>query len=209
MVTHTGYRGVNTPRLRPLDGAPTNSPPEKYSLEVWRHVAIEASEGAFDEGVKTLKAFTGAHVPKRQFEGRVIRAAREFEASYADSHRRARANPPTGAPADGLPIATGVIEGTCRRLVQDRVNLTVARWSLIGTVVVLLLLALRAGDDLDVCWQSHEQQEHERNHAWHYPNHQVPEVVPWAALSQPSRHSPLKIVKRKKSRRDLAPARLT
>ena len=30
--------------------------------------------------------------------------------------------------AAGLPIATGVIEGACRHLVKDRVNVTGARW---------------------------------------------------------------------------------
>ena len=60
-VTRTGYRGEGTLSLHRLDGA-LNLPPEKYSLEVRRRVAIEASESAFDEGVKTLEAFTGAHV---------------------------------------------------------------------------------------------------------------------------------------------------
>ena len=34
-----------------LDGA-LNLPPEKYSLEVRRRVAIEAAKSSFDEGVK-------------------------------------------------------------------------------------------------------------------------------------------------------------
>jgi hypothetical protein len=33
-----------------------------------RRVAIEAAKGGFDEGIQTLEEFTGAHVPKRQFE---------------------------------------------------------------------------------------------------------------------------------------------
>jgi len=144
---------------------------------VWRRVAIEASESAFDEGIKTLEAFTGAHVPKHQFEERVIRTAQEFEASYADDPRRASANPPSGASAHGLPNATGVIEGTARRLVEDGMILTVGRCSLIGTEDV---------DDLDICWQFHGQQEHERKQASHYADPQVPEAVPSAALSPPS-----------------------
>jgi hypothetical protein len=95
-VTRTGYRGEGTASLHPLDGA-LNLPPEKYSLEVRRRVAIEASKRAFDEGVKTLEAFTGAHVPKRQFEELVIRAAQDFEAFYADRQKRARADPHPGA----------------------------------------------------------------------------------------------------------------
>jgi hypothetical protein len=425
-VTRTGYGGEGTPSLHPLDGA-LNLPPEKYSLEVRRRVAIEAAKGAFNEGVKTLEEFTGAHVPKRQFEELVIRAAQDFEAFYADRQQRAGADPHTApvlvltvdgkgvvmrpedlreatqraaakraetftarlgrrgrrlhakrmasvaaiytverfvrtpveilplseeprekptrpqpehkrvwaslanspekvitamfdeaehrdpkrkkqwvalvdgnrtqieylhkladerkldliivvdfihvaqyvwqaslallpdnpseqdrwvrehllevlrgkailvaggirrsatlramtaaerqavddcadyllnyspylhydkALADGVPIATGVIEGACRHLVEDRMNLTGARWSLSGAEAVLRLRALRSSNDFDAYWQFHERQEHERNHAAHYADHHVPDVVlPAAVLS--SRRSTLKIVKKK------------
>ena len=39
----------------------------------------------------------------------------------------------------GWPIATGVIEGSCRFLVKDRLDVTGARWSLTGAEAVLLL----------------------------------------------------------------------
>lgn len=100
--------------------------------------------------------------------------------------------------AEGVPIATGVIEGACRHLVQDRMNLTGARWGLTGAEAVLRLRALRSSNDFDAYWQFHEQQEYERNHASHYANHRVPETLPSAVfLSQHSRRSTLKIVKRK------------
>jgi hypothetical protein len=425
-VARTGYGAAGTPSLHPLDGA-LNLPPEKYSLEVRRRVAIEAAKSSFDEGVKTLEAFTGAHVPKRQFEQEVIRAAQDFEAFYADRQTRARADPHTGsilvltvdgkgvvmqpedlreatqraaaaraktftarlgggrrlhakrmasvaaiytvapwvrtpeqilpasalpqrgpprprpehkrvwaslaqtpeaviremfeeagrrdrkrqkcwvalvdgnlpqmdhlqqlaeernipliivvdfihvaqyvwkaagalfpdqepqqdrwtrahlleilrgkaslvaagvrrsatlramtaverqpvdecadyllhyspylqydqALAEGVPIATGVIEGTCRHLVEDRMNVTGARWSLTGAEAVLRLRALRSSDDFDAYWEFHEQQEYERNHASHYANHRAPETIPSAAfLSQPSRRCTLKLVKK-------------
>ena len=98
--------------------------------------------------------------------------------------------------AEGLPIATGVIEGTCRHLVEDRMNLTGARWSLTGAEAVLRLRALRSSDDFDAYWQFHEQQEYKRNHAAHYANHDVPKVVSAALLSQPSRRGTLKIVEK-------------
>ena len=426
-VTRTGYRDPGKPSLHPLDGG-LNLPPEKYSLEVRRRVAIEAAKGAFDEGVKTLEEFTGAHVPKRQFEELVIRAAQDYEAFYAERQKRARADPHTGpvlvltvdgkgvvmrpedlreatqraaakraetftarlgrgrrlhanrmpsvaaiytvegfvrtpeeilplseeqrekptrpppehkrvwaslahspeevitamfdeaehrdpkrkrrwialvdgngtqidylhkladernvdliivvdfihvaqyvwqaslalfpdnqiaqdrwvrahlleilrgkaslvaagirrsatrramaaaerqavddcadyllnyspylqydqALAEGVPIATGVIEGACRHLVEDRMNLTGARWSLSGAEAVLRLRALRSSDDFDAYWKFHEEQEYKRNHASHYADHHVPNIVlPTALLSQPSRRSTLKIVKKK------------
>ena len=427
-VARTGYGAAGTPSLHPLDGA-LNLPPEKYSLEVRRRVAIEAAKSSFDEGVKTLEVYTGAHVPKRQFEELVIRAAQDFEAFYQQRQAGARAGPETGsilvltvdgkgvvmrpedlreptqraaaeraktftarlgkgrrlhakrmasvaaiytiepfvrtpeeilpespalretgsarprpehkrvwaslaqspeaviremfdeaghrdpngqkrwvalvdgnlpqmehleqlaeernipliivvdlihvaqyvwkaasaffpsreleqdrwtrgrlleilrgkaslvaagmrrsatlremaaaerkpvdecadyllhyspylqydkALAEGFPIATGVIEGACRHLVEDRMNLTGARWSLTGSEAVLRLRSLRSSNDFDAYWEFHEQQEYQRNHASHYANHRVPETVPPAVfLSHPGRRSTLKIVEKK------------
>ena len=75
--------------------------------------------------------------------------------------------------AAGLPIASGVIEGACRHLVTDRMDLTGARWSLAGAEAVLRLRALRSSHDFDAYWRFHEAQEHERNHAARYANGQV------------------------------------
>lgn len=43
--------------------------------------------------------------------------------------------------AKGWPIATGVIEGACRHLVKDRMDITGARWGLHGAEAVLRLRA--------------------------------------------------------------------
>jgi hypothetical protein len=428
-VARTGYGAAGTSSLHPLDGA-LNLPPEKYSLEVRHRVAIEAAKSSFDEGVKTLEVYTGAHVPKRQFEELVIRAAQDFEAFYAHRQAGARADPHTGsilvltvdgkgvvmrpedlreptqraaaaraktftarlgsgrrlhakrmasvaaiytvepfvrtpeeilpesptlqetgparprpehkrvwaslaqspeaviremfdeaarrdpqgrkrwvalvdgnlpqidhlqqlagernipliivvdlihvaqyvwkaagalfpdqepqqdgwtrahlleilrgkaslvaagmrrsatlramtaaerqpvdecadyllnyspylqydkALAEGVPIATGVIEGTCRHLVEDRMNLTGARWRLTGAEAVLRLRALRSSNDFDAYWKFHEQQEYERHHASHYADRRVPDTVPSAASSsRPRRRGTLKIVSKER-----------
>lgn len=98
--------------------------------------------------------------------------------------------------AQGLPIATGVIEGACRHLVNDRMNLTGARWTLEGAEAVLRLRALRASGDFDEYWVFHETSEHVRNHTSRYANGKVPATTP-------SRHPPprqnrrtLKLVKK-------------
>jgi len=44
-----------------------------------------------------------------------------------------------GALAAGWPIATGVIEGACRHLVKDRMDITGARWGLDGAEAILKL----------------------------------------------------------------------
>jgi hypothetical protein len=66
--------------------------------------------------------------------------------------------------AKGYPIATGVIEGACRHLVKDRMDITGARWGLEGGEVVLKLRALYINGDFDAYWAFHEKQEYKRNH---------------------------------------------
>ena len=78
--------------------------------------------------------------------------------------------------AAGYPIATGVIEGACRYLVRDRMDLTGARWRLVGAEAVLKLRALRASGDFDPYWDFHEAREYERNHAQRYAARTAPPV---------------------------------
>ena len=47
----------------------------------------------------------------------------------------------------GFPIATGVIEGACRHLIKDRMDITGARWSLKSAEAVLRLHSLYISDD--------------------------------------------------------------
>jgi hypothetical protein len=86
--------------------------------------------------------------------------------------------------AAGLPIATGVIEGACRHLVKDRMDITGARWGLGGAEAVLRLRALRSSGDFEAYWAFHEQREHARHHAAHYAAAPPSTVVPL----RPSRH---------------------
>jgi hypothetical protein len=78
--------------------------------------------------------------------------------------------------AAGLPIASGVIEGACRHLVADRMDITGARWSVPGAEAVLRLRALRSSGDLDEYWRFHEAQEHLLNYEMAYAG-AVPAVV--------------------------------
>ncbi len=68
----------------------------------------------------------------------------------------------------GWPIATGVIEGSCRYVVKDRMDITGARWGLDGAEAVLKLRALRANDCWDDYWSFHLAQERKRVHVSRY-----------------------------------------
>jgi hypothetical protein len=71
----------------------------------------------------------------------------------------------------GFPIATGVIEGACRHLVKDRMELTGARWRLDDAEAILRLRALKVSGDLDRYLRFHFEQEQRRNYR----------ITPWAA----------------------------
>jgi len=79
--------------------------------------------------------------------------------------------------AQGLPIATGVIEGACRHLVKDRMDITGARWGLDRAEAILKLRSLKVSGDLTDYMEFHFRQERQRN----YPCPPIPEALKEAA----------------------------
>lgn len=77
----------------------------------------------------------------------------------------------------GLPIATGVIEGACRHLIKDRMDITGARWGLPGAEAVLKLRSLRSSGDLEEYWSFHRARACERIHCAKYAGHQLPRAA--------------------------------
>ncbi len=68
----------------------------------------------------------------------------------------------------GYPIGTGVIEGTCRYLVKDRMDITGARWGLDGAEAILKLRSIAKSNDFEDYWNFHLKQEFWRNYASKY-----------------------------------------
>jgi hypothetical protein len=92
------------------------------------------------------------------------------------TNKRAYLDYPT-ALKKGRPIATGIIEGACRHLVKDRMDLTGARWGLHGAEAVLKLRALRCNGDFETYWRYHLDQEQRRVHQTRYVDHTVPKAA--------------------------------
>ncbi|WTX00980.1 ISKra4 family transposase (plasmid) [Streptomycetaceae bacterium NBC_01309] len=67
--------------------------------------------------------------------------------------------------AAGWLIATGAVEGACRHLIADRLDITGARWGLAGAEAVLRLRALTTNGDLDAYWRYHARREHQRRYS--------------------------------------------
>ncbi len=93
----------------------------------------------------------------------------------------------------GFPIGTGVIEGACRHLVKDRMEITGAKWTLQGAEAVLRLRALRSSKDFDEYWTFHEDCEYKRNHQALYAGGFVPSTTNSKSSSENTGH--LKIIK--------------
>ena len=62
----------------------------------------------------------------------------------------------------GWPIATGIIEGACRHLIADRLDIGGARWGLDGAEAVLTLRAVISNGDFGQYWRFHLTREHQR-----------------------------------------------
>jgi len=95
-LSRLSYESPGVPSLRPLD-AELNLPQESYSHGVRRKVAKQAAKESFDEVVLGIGEHTGAHVPKRQAEELAQRAARDFDAFYAEERAERKPESPSGA----------------------------------------------------------------------------------------------------------------
>ena len=125
--------------------------------------ALDILHGRVPEVITRIARLAEEHPPKPGGEhARNIRKTLSYlrnKQPYMDYPR---------ALAQGWPIATGVIEGACRHLVQDRMGITGARWSLPGAQAMLWLRAINASGDTSTYWDWHITQEHQRNHQSRY-----------------------------------------
>jgi hypothetical protein len=65
----------------------------------------------------------------------------------------------------GYPIASGVIEGACRHLINDRLDITGARWSLSGAEAMLKLRSLKSSGDFGNYWSFHKRLSKDRTYS--------------------------------------------
>jgi hypothetical protein len=125
--------------------------------------------GRVTEVIARIRQLAAAHPPRPGGEhAKIIRKTLHYlqaKQPYLDY---------PAALASGWPIATGVIEGACRHLVNDRMGITGARWGLEGAQAILWLRALHASGDHDAYWNYHLRQEHQRNHLSRYQDGLAP-----------------------------------
>jgi hypothetical protein len=138
--------------------------PRDPAMEEWvTDQGLDILHGRTTQVITRISQLAEQHPPKPGGEhAKIIRKTLHYlnaKQPYLDYPR---------ALAAGWPIATGVIEGACRHLVQDRMAITGARWGLHGAQAILWLRAIHASGDLDTYWNYHITQEHQRNHLSRY-----------------------------------------
>ena len=141
------------------------------AAETWvrRHAQTVLSGGATRVAGTLRRAATTAGLePGRRANADTCATYLTNKAPYLDY--------PT-ALTQGWPIATGIIEGACRHLVKDRMDLTGARWGLPGAEAVLKLRALRCNGDFDDYWRYHLAEEQRRIHNARYADNLIPRAA--------------------------------
>ena len=139
-------------------------PPRDPAMEDWVIAqALDILHGRVPEVIARITRLAADHPPEPGSEhARNIRKTLSYlqnKQAFMDYPR---------ALANGWPIATGVIEGACRHLVQDRMGITGARWGLEGAQAMLWLRAINASGDTSTYWAWHITQERQRNHLSRY-----------------------------------------
>jgi hypothetical protein len=139
--------------------------------EAWvrRHASAVLAGKATRVAGTIRRAATNAGLDKARRKG-------ADEAATYLTNKRAHLDYPT-ALERGWPIATGVIEGACRHLVKDRMDITGARWGLDGAETILKLRALRSNGDWDEYWAYHLAQQRQRTHLSRYANNLIPQAA--------------------------------
>jgi hypothetical protein len=124
--------------------------------------AITILHGQVSDVITLIEDLAAAHPPAGPEHAKIIRTTLHYLRA-----KQPWMDYPT-ALASGWPIATGVIEGACRHLVQDRMGITGARWGLPGAQAILWLRAIHASGDTTTYWHYHTTREHQRNHLSRY-----------------------------------------
>jgi hypothetical protein len=137
--------------------------PRDPAIETWTITqALAILHGHAAEVTARIRQLAAQHPPKKSEHAKNIKKV----LTYLDA-KQPYLNYPK-ALAAGWPVATGVIEGACRHLVNDRMGITGARWSTNGAQAILWLRVIHANHDHDAYWTYHTRQEHQRNHLNRY-----------------------------------------
>ena len=94
--------------------------------------------------------------------------------------------------AKGWPIATGMIEGACRFVIEDRFGITGARWSPDGAEDILKLRAVVVNGDLDDYMRYYKERYRDEHHLARYDHDTIERPQPRRMTETPGNNAPLR-----------------
>jgi len=134
----SGYLGKAAAALHPGDPAAAGQWADGQRLRV-----LHGRAKAVAATLASVAARTRANPRTRHLDLTDLDKAVTY---LTNNHRHMRYDK---ALASGWPVATGMIEGACRFVIEDRFGITGARWSPDGAEIILKLRAIVVNGDLD------------------------------------------------------------
>jgi hypothetical protein len=126
--------------------------------EAWvRAQALRLLRGQVDTVIRGMRRCASL----RGLRGQRAKTIREVSGYFQRNRERMRYDVYL---REGLPIASGAVEGACRHLVKDRLERSGMRWGLPGAEALLQMRAVYLSGDFEDYWEFHQQQDQRRLH---------------------------------------------
>ncbi len=132
----------------PLD-AELNLPETRYSYFLQEFGELIGVSQAYDKLTDYLERLLGVSFWKQGAQKVAKQAGKSVQAFLVK----------------GYPIGSGVVEGACRHLVKDRMELGGMHWSKPGAQAILELRAVKTNGDWNEFWRFHVEEEGGRLHS--------------------------------------------
>ena len=116
------------------------------------HRILEGNVGQVVKGLRQT-------VTKRNLSGSKAKILLSVAAYFHRNRDRMRYNDYL---AQGLPIASGSVEGACKNLIKDRMERSGMRWTEQMAEAIVQLRAISLSGDFDHYWQFHIEQDQRR-----------------------------------------------
>ena len=133
-------------------------PEGSSEAEAWvRERALRILKGQVSQVVKGLRQT----VTKRRLNGMAGKTLLQVAGYLYRNRSRMRYHEYL---AEGLPIASGAVEGACRNLIKDRMERSGMRWTIRMAEAMVQLRAAYLNDDFEEYWAFHLKKDQLRLH---------------------------------------------
>jgi hypothetical protein len=131
---------------------PEGTPDAEIYARLMTHRILEGNVGQVVKGLRQT-------VTKRHLSGSKAKILLSVAAYFHRNRDRMRYNVYL---AQGLPIASGSVEGACKNLIKDRMERSGMRWTQLMAEAVVKLRALCLSGDFDTYWAFHIREDQQR-----------------------------------------------